>query len=188
VQVTNAAQNFQMLMPKITGTSITVSALVGTTPSGPFSVAHLDGLTPGQTGVQLTVPAPVSPVSPPPGTSNVGANSMFQWSSSPKVAFFYLYCDGVQTDEGPTRFFVITEDYKTQLPVFGGPSGIPLPKARQCGWSIEIHGLYATVDQATGPTGFLDSHGYYYYGELWGLKRDNGGFSTSLTYYLTTAP
>jgi hypothetical protein len=188
VQLTNAGQNFQMLMPKISGSSITVSALVGSTPTGPYSLVHVDGLTPPQTGVQIAVPAPVSLVSPPGGTSNVGPNAMFQWSASPHVALFYLYCDGVASTDGPTRFFVVTEDYKAQLPVLGGPSGIPLPKGRQCQWSIELHGTYATVDQAAGPTGFFDSHSYYYYGELWGLKRDNGAFSISNTYYLTTAP
>jgi hypothetical protein len=188
VQVSNAGQNFQMLMPKIPNSSVTVSALVGNTPAGPFSLTHLDGLTPGQTGVQLTVSAPLSLVSPPGGTSNVGANAMFQWSASPHVAFLYLSCDPAQQGYGVTRFFVVTEDFKTQLPVFTGAGGIPWPKGRQCSWSVETHGEYSTVDQATGPTGFLDSHGYYYYGELWGLKRDNGSFSTSSTFYFTTAP
>jgi hypothetical protein len=188
VQIYNAGQNFQMLMPKIAGSSISVSALVGNAPSGPYALAHLDGLMPGQTGVQLVVPAPVSPVAPPGGTGNVGASSMFQWSSSPHVAFFYLDCPGTGADEGPTRFFVVTEDYKTQLPVFTGAGGIPLPKGRECTWSVEVHGAYATVDQATGPTGFLDSFGYYYDGRLWGLKRDSGSFTTSSSYSLTTAP
>jgi hypothetical protein len=113
---------------------------------------------------------------------------MFQWSSSPHVALFYLNCESPNSGEGPTRFFVVTEDYRAQLPVFPGPSGIALPKSRSCQWSIEIHGAYPTVDQAAGPTGFFDSFGFYYNGELYGLKRDNGFFSTSSSYYITTAP
>jgi hypothetical protein len=187
VQLTNAGQNFQMLMPKITGSSVTVSALVGTTPTGPFSLVHLDGLTPGQTGLQITLPAAVSPVSPPNGTKNVAANAMFQWSASPHVALLYVYCSD-PAGGGTTRFFVVTEDFKAQLPVLGGASGIPLPKMRQCDWSIELHGAYATVDQAAGPTGFLDPFGSYYDGRLWGLKSSNGSFSTSSSYSITTAP
>ncbi len=83
---------------------------------------------------------------------------------------------------------MVTEDSKTELPVFNAAGAIPWPKGRQCSWSVEMHGAYATVDQATGPTGFFDSFGYYYYGELWGLKRDNGGFSTSDSFYFTTSP
>jgi hypothetical protein len=188
VQLPNAGQNFQMLMPKITGSSISVTALVGSTPSGPFALAHLDGLTPGQGGVAMTIPAPVTLVSPPGGTSNVGPSAMFQWSASPHVALFYLYCPGPGTDDGPTRFFVVTEDYKTQLPVFSGTSAIAWPKARSCYWSVEVHGAYGTVDQAADPTGFFDSHGYFYYGELNGLKRDNGSFTVSDSAGLTTAP
>jgi len=188
VQVTNAGQAFQMLMPKITGSSITVSALVGTTPAGPFSLAHLDGLTPGQVSVALTVPAPVSPVAPVAGASNVGANAMFQWSASPHVALLYVYCPGPMSSDGPTRFFVVTNDNKTQLPILGGATGIPWPKGRQCQWAVEVHGAYATVDQASSPTGFFDSHGYYYYGELWGPKRDNGSFTVSDGFYVNTAP
>jgi hypothetical protein len=188
VQLMNAGMNFQMLMPKIAGSGISVTALVGTTPSGPFALAHLDNLSPGQGTVQMTIPAPVSLVSPPGGTSNVGANAMFQWSASPHVAFFYLYCAGVGASDGPSRFFVVTEDYKTPLPIFAGTSAIAWPKARQCDWAVEVHGAYTTVDQATGPTGFFDSHGYYYYGELRGLKRDNGSFTVSNTYTINTAP
>jgi hypothetical protein len=189
-QLSSASQNWQMQMPKVTGASVTVSALVGNTPSGPFSLAHLDGLTPGQSGVQITVDAPVSLVSPPGGTSSVGANAMFQWSASPRAAFLYVYCPDPDrlSGNGPTRFFVVTEDFKSPLPIFSGPSAIPWPKGRPCSWSVEIHGAYPTVDQATGPTGFLDSFGWRYYGELQGLKRDNGGFSTSSSLNFTTAP
>jgi hypothetical protein len=187
-QLSSASQNFQFQMPKVMNAGVTVSALVGSTPSGPFSLTHLDGITPGQTGVQITIDAPVSLTSPQGGTSNVGANAMFQWSASPRVAFLYIYCPGPGQDDGPTRFFVVTEDFKASLPVFGGASGIAWPKGRACSWSVEIHGAYPTVDQATGPTGFLDSFGYYYYGELQGLRRDNGGFSSSTNFNFTTAP
>jgi hypothetical protein len=98
----------------------------------------------------------------------------------------YIECPSPNTGEGPTRFFVVTEDYKTQLPIFTG--GIAWPKGRQCDWSVELHGAYATVDDAAGPTGFLDPFGLLYYGELLGPKRDNQYFSVSGDYVLNTAP
>src|SRR5262249_26786427 len=126
VQLYNSAQNFQMFMPKLPASSVTIAAVVGSTPSGPYSVGHVDGLTPGQGGVALNVPAPVSQVAPVPGASNVGPTSMFQWSASPRVAMLYIECASPNSGEGPTRFFVVTEDYKTPLPIFTG--GIAWPK------------------------------------------------------------
>jgi hypothetical protein len=186
VQNTSAGSTFQMLMPKIPASSITVSALIGSTPYGPYTVAHVDGLTPGQGGIAIDVPAPVSQVAPAAGASNVAATAMFQWSASPRLALLYVYCGGVNQGDGPTQFFVVTEDYRAELPILS--AGIPWPKGRQCDWSVELHGTYATVDQAAGPTGFFDPFGLLYYGELLGPKRDNQYFSVSGTYSLTTAP
>jgi hypothetical protein len=188
VQLSDAGQSFQMLMPKLPGSSVSVAALVGSTPDGPFSVAHLDGLTPGQAGVQIDVPAPVMQVAPAAGASNVAATSMFQWTASPHVARMNVYCKGPLNSDGYTTFNVVTEDFKTQLPALGGASGIAWPKGKTCSWAVEIHGSFATVDAAAGPTGYLDPFSYYYYGEQWGPKRDNGGFSVSGAWNFTTAP
>jgi hypothetical protein len=188
VQASNAGTTFQMLMPTIPGSSITVSALIGSTPDGPFTVAHLDGLTPGQAGVQLNVPAPVSLVAPAAGATGVGPATMFQWSASPSVARVTLYCKGPLDTDGYTTFNVVTQDYKAELPNLGGATGIAWPKAKGCTWDVEIHGSYATVDAAAGATGYFDPLSWRYYGELLGPKRDNGLFSESSSWGLTTAP
>jgi hypothetical protein len=127
-------------------------------------------------------------MAPAAGATNVASTAMFQWSASPSVTFLYLYCPGVNTNEGPTRFFVVTEDNKTQLPVFASAGAIPWPKNRDCNWSLEVHGSYATIDAATGPTGFLDPFTLRYYGELEGPKRDNGSFTESGDWSFKTAP
>jgi len=69
-----------------------------------------------------------------------------------------------------------------------GTAGIPWPKGRLCLWSIETHGNYPTVDDATGPTGFLDPYSLESDASLRGPKRDNGSFTTSESRAFTTAP
>jgi hypothetical protein len=188
VQLTNAAQSFQMLMPKLPASSVTIAALIGSPPDGPFTVAHLDGLTPGQSNVQVNVPAPASLVAPADGAGNVSETSMFEWSASPQVARIVVSCKGPLDSDGYTTFNVVTKEDKTELPSLGGASAVDWPKGRPCKWSVEIHGAYATVDAATGPLGYLDPFSFYHSGEFWGPKRDDGRYSLSSTRALTTAP
>jgi hypothetical protein len=179
--------NFDMLMPKIPGSSVTVAALVGSPPDS-YAIAHVDGLAPGQTMVQLAVPAPVSTVAPAGGIGNVGATATFEWSAGSEVALLTVRCKGPQPSDGYTTFNVVTRETRTQLPVLGGPSGIAWPIKRSCTWDVETHGPFATVDAATGPTGYFDPYSLYYDGALQGPRRDNGHFTLSDGRGFTTAP
>jgi hypothetical protein len=189
VSIESAPGNFQMLMPSaLAGASITVAAFAGSMPYGPFTVAHLDGLTPGQGSAHLDVQASVTQVAPAAGATNVAANATFQWSASPHVAVLSVSCKGPLSTDGYTTYNVVTQDFKTQVPSLGGASPIPWVKNQDCDWWVQIHGGYLTVDDAAGPTGYLDPFSLFYYGELWGPKRDNGGFTMSETWILHTSP
>jgi hypothetical protein len=125
-------------------------------------------------------------VAPGVAATNVGATAMFEWTPVSQVARLTVTCKG--PSDAYTTFNVVTSDSKTQLPLLGGPPGIAWPKSMGCSWDVELHGSYETVDDATGPIGYLDPFSLYFDGELWGPKRDNGLFSLTGGRSLSTAP
>ena len=177
---------FQTFVPLMSGATITVSAVVGSPPYESYALAHMDGV--GQGAVFLPIPQPISQVVPAGRATNLGPAGPFAWMTGQRVALLVISCPGPQSDEGPTQFYVVTEDDHASLATLPGTAGIPWPKGRLCQWWIETHGSYPTVDDATGPTGFLDPYSLESDARLRGPKRDNGSFTTSEPRAFTTSP
>src|SRR5258706_12026490 len=100
---------------------------------------------------------------------------MFEWNVLPEVVVFAVTCKGARMSDLPTNFYVVTRDRRAVLPALPASSGIPVPVNRSCTWWVEVHGLYLTVDDATGPGGMLEPT----FGPLSGPRRDNGTFTKS---------
>jgi hypothetical protein len=183
----SSPRTFEVLVPVIPRTTITLSALIGSSGT-PFGLAHVDGIASTEpTTVQLDVPLPALQVLPEGGDTGITPATVFQWSAARTVSLLVVSCPGPTRDDPHTRFFVVTEDYKSTLPSLGGMSGIPLPSNRQCTWSVYVHGAYPRVDDLTGAPAWLDPFSYYAT-QLWGRSQGSGSLTNSGLRYLTTAP
>jgi len=142
---------FSYLVPVLPGASLSVAASSGAT--APFSLVHRENIAPGQTGVALAIPGPVTLGSPPLG-AEVTAATPFTWSSPAQAArTFVWHLEYTDTVQG---LFVLTS--RTQLTLAELADGFGVPPNTDVYWSVETHGAAPDVDAATGPSGFLDSY------------------------------
>jgi hypothetical protein len=140
---------FSYVVPVLPGASLSVAAANGFT--APFSVAHRENVAPGQTGVALAVPNPVTLGSPSRGAVVTEATP-FVWSPVAQTAStFVWHLEFVDTFQG---MYIITNRTTVTLPEFA--DGLSVPPDTAVFWSVETHGDLASVDAMTGPTGFLD--------------------------------
>jgi hypothetical protein len=140
---------FSYVVPVLPGASLSVAAANGFT--APFSVAHRENVAPGQTGVALAVPNPVTLGSPPRGAV-VSEATPFVWSPVAQTAStFVWHLEFVDTFTG---MYIITNRTTVTLPEFA--DGLSVPPDTAVFWSVETHGDLPSVDAMTGPAGFLD--------------------------------
>jgi len=143
-----AQDGFSYLVPNLPGASLIVAAADGFT--APYTVAYREGIAPGQQGVALSIPEPVT-LNAPPGGAAVGSGTLFRWSALAQTArTFVWHMESVGYFEG---IYVITARTEIPLPTVRDFSVIP----GDVYWSVETHGDAADVDALTGPDGFLSS-------------------------------
>jgi hypothetical protein len=142
---------FSYLVPALPGSSLSLAASAGFT--APFSLVHRENIAPGQAGVALDIPSPVTLGSPTPGAV-VTADTPFTWSSPAQGArTFVWHVEYTDTVQG---LFVITS--RTQLTLAEVADGLGVAPNTAVYWSVETHGAAPDVDAATGPGGLWDSY------------------------------
>jgi hypothetical protein len=169
---------FSYLVPSIAGSSIAVAAMRNDISFPPFAVAYVEGIAPGASDVALEIPLPATLLSPATAATDVDGDTEFTWSGDDQVVM--LVFDALNVYE---NFYVITADKSGKIPV-----DVMIPSLRPnfvYEWSVRTHRTFATVDDATGPTGYLDS---FCYGRLRGPRRDSGSHTGSALRSFTTAP
>lgn len=140
---------FSYVVPVLPGASLSVAAADGFT--APFAVTHRENIAPGQTGLALSVPNPVTLGSPAGGAVVDGATP-FVWSAVAQTAStFVWHLEFVDTFQG---MFIVTNRTTVTLPEFA--DGLAVPPDTAVFWSVETHGDQPSVDAVTGPAGFLD--------------------------------
>ena len=82
------------------------------------------------------------------------------------------------------QMFVVTTDKQAPLPSFTNAS-FTIPKNTPCSWFVEEHTTAATMDEAAGPTGFLDP---YAFASPRGPRHGAGTYTESVHRDFTTAP
>lgn len=165
----DATDTFSYLVPSLANSVITVAAAAGFTGEG-YSVVHKD-VSPGTTGIALSIPAPPVATAPAPGTA-VGPSSMFQWASDSKVFVFHA-----EDRELYRGLFVVTAQKQLKLPVFPAAS-FELRSGADHYWDVEVHRSWQTVDQAAGSNGFQDAFATREESPVGSLRGD-GNYSVS---------
>jgi len=178
------ATTFSVLMPIIPHASVAISARWDEPGgSGEQSAARKEGLVPGDVPVQLSLPSPPTLVSPD-DQAQVAASAPFEWLAPPQVVVLVVKCNGGKMTDLPTYIYVVTQDKKAVLPSLPASSGVVLPTNRLCTWWVEVYGVYAAVDEATGPAGMLEP--------MFGLAtrpvRASGTATKTRTRYVNFAP
>jgi hypothetical protein len=169
--------DFTYLVPTLPNASIAIAAQTGTISRPPFAVAHQDGLAAGQTGVRITIPVPATLIEPADGTKPLPANATFRWSGGSGVSVWHLSSVNFYED-----MFIVTADKQAQLPA-PADGGLALAAGQPYTWSVENHGNLATMDDATGSNGFLDSSSRD--GQVVGPRRDSGSYTGSAERLVT---
>jgi hypothetical protein len=173
-----ATGSFSYLVPNIAGSAITIVAQ-DQIPSGGLGAAYADNLAAPQAGVALTIPSVPSLSAPGANTSNVNGTSLFQWSSD---AHLFLFC--ARSTITYDQMCVVTSNKQTKLPI-GASTGYEPAANEDFTWSIETHGSYADVDEASSDTGFLSP---FAYGAIRGPRRGSGTYAESPQRGFKTAP
>ena len=142
---TTTVTNFSYLAPQLSGGTISIAARKGDI-YGSYVVAHKDKLTPGTQGVVLTLPeAPTLDTPLSNATINVPVTP-FKWSTpGNSVSVLRIALD----DTDYNLIYVVTAGTTQETPKF--KDAALKPKGTVAGrWSVQVHGAYPTVDDATG--------------------------------------
>ncbi len=146
-------------------------------------MAHKDGLSAGNAAVTLDIPAPAEPLSPV-GNSGVDANTIFSFkASADNAGAFVVWLENFDFYQ---TLYIVTSKKQFKIPtVVGG--AFKLDPEQFFRWRVETHGDFATVDQMSGPTGFMDA-----FSNTWqtptGPRQESGSFTLSAAYGFTTSP
>lgn len=180
VDDTAAKASYSYLVPMLPDSSISVAAMRGEFDNPPFAVRYAEGITPGTSKLDLDIPPPVQLNAPAGGASDVNAETNFSWSGAEHV--YVMFCElGGGVDD---NYYVITTDKHAKLPL--RPSTAPklVPKGTYY-WRISTHGELKSMDDATGPNGYMDA---YSTGRLRGPKHDKGSYTLSEVRPFTASP
>jgi hypothetical protein len=100
--------------------------------------------------VVLDIPEPRAPISPDEGAMGIDAATLFEWSAAPVVSVLSATCWNAQI-----RLHTVTSESRAQLPSVPALGAGP-PTGADCVWHVDVHGAYASVDEASGPRGMID--------------------------------
>jgi len=145
----------------------------------PFAVAYREGVAPGEDDVDLQIPVPATLGAPAANATNVDESTVFNWTGPDQVYMFVA-----KRVNFAENYYVITANKSAQLPL--SQVTVPAYVANTAyTWSVRTHRVFATVDDATGPEGYLDS---YCYDRLRGPRRGAGSHTQTATSSFTSKP
>ena len=184
VDQADAPNAFSYLVPKLANASIMVAAREGPY-DGPTGLAHADGLSPGANSVVLDIPAPAEPLSPVGGSASaVTKDTTFTFKASPdSKGAFVVWMENTSFQQ---TLYIVTSKTSFKIPVVAGGM-FELDAAQTFRWRVETHGAFATVDEMTGASGFMDAFSFNWSTPM-GPKQESGSFTMSGAYGFTTAP
>jgi hypothetical protein len=180
-----SANAFSYLVPQLTNASIGIAASDGDAYSGPYSVVHKDGLSPGEDAGTLTIPGTVVGLGRA-GTAPVDDTTSFTFNAGAAPArAFVVHIEAVDFLQ---YLYIVTARTKFTIPqVMAG--AYTLAGNRDYFWTVETHGSVTTVDDMTGPNGFADSYSGATSiggpGQPQGLGQESGSYTVSAAAYFT---
>jgi len=137
---------FSIATPAIPGATVDLVARIDYAGMA-FQEVHRSGLAPGATGVAMTF-SPVLPMqSLPPGGAVVGPGTTFSWFSMPGNP---VYMASFRGPPGSPGYDLFTTGQSITI-----PPGTVVPFGAAFAWKIVASTASSTVDDATGPGGFL---------------------------------
>jgi hypothetical protein len=147
---------FSYLVPRIANATVTLVETAGDSFYFPFGLVHKRAPASSLTGVTLTVPDPAH-LALPRDAGMASSATEFSWTG-PDV----VYVAGFWVVDTGIRYRVVTKEkngstFVAHLPRLPPNSGIDFPVGKTVNWWAEFQGTYASVDDATGPQGFVDS-------------------------------
>jgi hypothetical protein len=171
--------DFSYVVPTLPNASVTMAAAEGTAYFGAAAVAHQDGVTAGESGIDLVIPSPPTVIGPAGGTT-IGPSTTLSWTAGSHNAFVWsaisnYYYEGI---------YVVTKRTQLSIPTFS--NGWTMRPGDTFTWRVETHGNADSTDDMTGADGFADSFGYYSGDEPRGPRRDSGSYSISYSLYFLT--
>jgi hypothetical protein len=181
-----APNTFSYVVPTLADSSITVAAWEGNY-LGPLGLVHKDGLKPGDATGALDIPAPPTVLTPTNQAPGVTETTMFSFKGSPDNAgAFLVILHSIDTD---AHLYIVTTQKKFSIPsVVDGAWVLEHATAdppAQYEWWVETHGHFATVDEMTGPNGYVDEFGVNYITPV-AIHQADGTYTYSAAYEFTT--
>jgi hypothetical protein len=173
---------FSYTVPTVPNAAVTLAAIQGTASFGPQMVAHRV-VSAGQTSLALEIPDPAVPLAPVGGIV-LAEDTTFRWNpGDPGIHVWRALSSGYY--EG---LFVVTDGDEIQIPTFANGYALPGYSDDEYVWRVETHGTATTMEEATGPNGFMDSFGYSDGSSPWGPRREDGTYSVSAGEWFTVTP
>jgi hypothetical protein len=161
--------------PTVTGASLLLG--IRAQGAGAIAYAYKVGLSPGATGVAVSVPAAPGLSLPINGATGVDTTFTFSWTAYPGgIHVFFVRAPGYPT------FYVLTAGTSTRIPNLKAV-GLPLPSSAVYTWQAVGFAPFASADAAAGPAGFFAAGS----GSPYGLTADASAAS-SAPWTFTTAP
>lgn len=143
----SGAANWNHFVPSVPETTLLVLAAQG---GNGYQRVYRE-VSSGTAGVTLDMPTATELLAPGDGASGIDGETQFEWMGAPRVYVLEAY-----SDDGEDVFTVITAQTQARLPV-RPQTLLSLPANREFDWYVETHGAHRSVDEATGPTGFVDT-------------------------------
>jgi hypothetical protein len=145
-----ATSAFAPIMPTLPGSDV-VFVATQRAPGGhatSFGAAHSRAHS---GAVSLAIPEPRKLIAPQESASDVDARTTFEWSAGPEVSILSVRCDAARIGINTVTLASTTQ----LLPSFPA-LGMSLPDQADCLWHVDVHGAYATLDEAAGAHGMID--------------------------------
>jgi hypothetical protein len=173
----SGADTFSLTLPSLPNAAITVAAREGEDYRPPFAISYAENVALAA-AVNLTLPATPTPIAPAEDATGADPSTQFEWSGAGPV-FLLSIATGIVEEQ----MYIVTTNKTAHLP---SRDLVPyaLPPNQEFYWRVETHGNVKTVDEATGPNGYLSA---YWDKRLHGSKRGNGSLAVSAVRRITTA-
>ncbi len=169
--------NFVFMAPDLPNATVLAVGSHGDIFTGPYGVAAeaFDG-----GGIAITPPEAVALISPASDAVDVSPSTTFEWTAKPGARVLHI-----EDKDFYQGIYVVTMDTEITLPEVVG--GFKLRANAVHTWTVETHGRAETMDEVTGPDGFLDP-----LSDDWeaprGPKHGSPAFSFSQRRAFQTAP
>lgn len=171
----SSAENWNHFVPSIPEATLLVLAAQG---GSGYQRVYRE-VSSGASDVALDMPAGTDLLAPGDGASAIDGETQFEWTGSPRVYVFEAY-----SDDGEDVYTVVTAKTQARLPVRPQTS-LSLPAGREFDWYVETHGSHSSVDEATGPTGFVATFANF---PPSGPRPGDGAFTRSAPHKFVTRP